>query len=189
LQIAAEAEEHGFSSQWSMTRPAPVVFGGSEAWATPVSAVLSFQLPPDAPSGTYEFVLKARRVYRGEEALATTSLRLHVGSPLAGIGDRVEPLVGNCERCHTGLFDLSGMLHYNGDAGSCTSCHFPLKFVTNNLLPYRIQRIHYLSERYTEDRRRCAPYHVNPTREVLDDARWLVCTSCHDPWETHDHHN
>jgi len=172
-----------------MIPPAPVVFGGSEVWTTPVSDALTFQLPEDALPGTYEFVIKARRVFRGEESLTTTSVSVQVGDPAIGVGQGEKALVGNCDSCHTGTFELSRMLHYNGDVATCTPCHLPLEFETNNLLAYRIHRIHYLSERYTESRKKCAPCHLAPTPEVENNARWLVCTGCHDPWETHDHNN
>jgi len=190
VQVAAERREHGFSSQWRMVPPAPVVFGDSEGWTTPVSDALTFRLPLDALSGTYEFAIKARRVFRGQESLATTVVPVEVrGGPSIQAKPDRNTLVGNCESCHSGIFELSRMLHYNGDANTCTSCHLPLEFETNNLLPYRIHRIHYLAERYTESRRDCTVCHLNPTREVEDNARWLVCTGCHDPWETHRHEN
>ena len=189
VQVAAELQEHGFSSQWRMVPPAPVVFGGSDGWTTPVSNALAFQLPLDALSGTYEFVIKARRVFRGQESLATTIVPVQVGEPVIPIEQGENALVGNCDNCHSGIFDLSRMLHYNGDVKTCTPCHLPLEFETNNLLPYRIHRIHYLSERYTEPRNKCAPCHLDPDPEVLDSARWLVCTGCHDPWQTHRHYN
>jgi hypothetical protein len=189
VQVAAVRAEHGYSSQWRMIPPAPVVFGGGAAWMTPVSPALTFQLPQDALAGTYEFVIKARRVFRGEESLTTTVVPVLVGDPEIPTDPAETPLVGNCDSCHAGIFDLARMLHYNGEVQTCTPCHLPLEFETNNLLPYRIHRIHYLSERYTEPRDKCAPCHLNPTPEVLDDARWLVCTGCHDPWETHRHTN
>jgi len=190
VQVAASRREHGFSSQWRLIPPAPVIFGGEEAWTTPVSNELTFELPPDALSGTYEFVIKARRVFRGEESLATTIVPVQVaGDPSIPIAQPEKALVGNCDSCHTGIFDLSRMLHHNGEVSTCTACHLPLEFETNNLLPYRVHRIHYLSERYTEPRVKCTVCHLNPTREVEDNARWLVCTGCHDPWETHEHNN
>jgi hypothetical protein len=114
-------------------------------------------------------------VFRGEESLATSSVAVELGERVIEADPGPSPLLGNCETCHSGIFDLSRMLHYNGDTKTCTACHLPLEFETNNLLPYRIHRIHNLSERYTEDRNKC--------------ARWLVCTACHDPWKTHRHYN
>jgi len=189
VQVAAERQEHGFSSQWRLIPPAPVIFGGEDGWTTPVSDALTFQIPRDALSGTYEFVIKARRVFRGEESLTTTIVPVQVGESSVPTDRGENALVGNCEKCHKGIFDLSRMLHYNGDVNTCTPCHLPLGFETNNLLPYRVHRIHYLAERYPEPRRRCSVCHLNPTREVEDNARWLVCTGCHDPWETHEHQN
>jgi len=189
VQVAAETQEHGYSSQWRMIPPAPVVFGSAEGWSTPVSDGLAFQLPEDALEGAYKFTIKARRFFRGEESLATTIVPVQVGSLPDGSDPAEDALVGNCESCHTGIFDLARTLHYNGDVSTCTPCHLPLEFETNNLLPYRIHRIHNLSERYTEPRDRCTVCHLNPTRQVVDNARWLVCTGCHDPWETHEHYN
>ena len=187
VQVAAERGRHGFS--WRLVPPAPIVFGDPAGWATPVSPALSFELPADALPGTYTFAIKARRVFRGEESLATTIVPVVVGDPPIASGRGEDALVGKCEDCHTGIFDLSRMLHYNGDVDTCTSCHLPLEFETNNLLPYRIHRIHSLSDRYTEPLDKCTVCHLNPTAEVEEDARWLVCTACHDPWETHEHAN
>jgi hypothetical protein len=189
VQVAAEREEHGFSSQWRLIPPAPIIFGGREGWTTPVSDALTFQIPLDALSGTYKFAIKARRVFRGEESLTTTIVPVQVGDPSIRANEGEGALVGNCEKCHKGIYELSRMLHYNGDVSTCTPCHLPLEFETNNLLPYRVHRIHYLSERYTESLKKCTACHLNPTREVEDNARWLVCTGCHDPWETHEHLN
>ncbi|MCP3981771.1 MAG: hypothetical protein GY716_20915 [bacterium] len=189
VQVGAETEEHGYSNQWQIVPPAPVVFGGPGVWSTPVSDTVEFEIPPDALPGRYDFAIKARRVFLGQESLATTVVSVEVGDPALPLDEAVEPLVGNCESCHEGIFDLSRMLHYNGDTDTCTSCHLPLGFETNNLLPYRIHRIHWLAERYTESRRKCGVCHLNPTPEVEDNARWLVCTGCHDPFEAHDHLN
>jgi hypothetical protein len=184
VQVAATVPEHGFSSQWRMIPPSPVVFGGPPSWGDPVSDTVSFTIPPEAPYGEYKFVVKARRVFRGETSLATTTRSIQVGGRITSVP--APKLVGRCDECHKGDFALEQMLHYNGDLTTCTSCHFPLDFETNNLLAYRVHRIHSLSDRYTENRRDCTVCHIDASPEVVESARWLVCTGCHSPAETHD---
>jgi predicted CXXCH cytochrome family protein len=183
VQTAAVPDTHGFSSLWAIVPPAPIVFGGPDGWDAPVPDHLTFQLPEDADPGRYAFTIKARRVYRGEESLATRVVRIRVGGPVVTEG-RIR-LVGNCEECHNGAFSLSKMLHHVDDVTVCTGCHLPLEFEENNLLSYRIHRIHNLSDRYTENPRDCTVCHLDPTPQVEDNARWLVCTGCHSPRETH----
>lgn len=181
-QVAADTSRDGFLSLWQILPAAPIIFNGPPVWGTPVSDVMSFTLPPDAQAGRYEFAIKARRVYRGEQSLITRIVPIHVSSLAIADDLRKTPeLVGNCEQCHTGAFDLANTLHYNGSVESCTTCHFPLGFETNNLLPHRIHRIHYLSERYKEDPRDCTVCHLNPSIYVENQARWLVCVGCHRP--------
>jgi len=184
VQVAAWPERHGFSSQWAIVPPSPIVFGDPGGWDTPVTDQLKFQLPDDAPPGRYTFAIKARRLYRGEESLAAAIVKISVGS-LDVVDDGAPKLVGNCESCHTDTFALSRMLHHIEDVTTCTGCHLPLEFEDNNLLPYRIHRIHSLSDRYQENKRDCTVCHLDPTPMVEDSARWLVCTGCHDPRQTH----
>ena len=145
----------------------------------------SFRIPEDAQPGRYTFAIKARRLYRGEESLAGAVVDIQVGAP--DIGDAVSAtmLTGKCDDCHEGDFALSRMLHHIGDVTTCTGCHLPLEFEKNNLLPYRVHRVHNLSDRYKENRRDCTVCHLDPRPTVEDSARWLVCTGCHDPRQTH----
>jgi predicted CXXCH cytochrome family protein len=184
VQIAAAPEAHGFSSLWAIVPPSPIVFGSPDGWDTPVPDHLTFRLPDDAGSGSYAFAIKARRLYRGEESLATRVVRINVGTP--PLIENAVPLVGNCDRCHKGAFSLARMLHHVDDVTVCTGCHLPLGFEENNLLPHRIHRIHALSDRYKEDPRDCTVCHLHSTPEVVDSARYLVCTGCHSPRETHE---
>ncbi|MFQ5655499.1 MAG: hypothetical protein ACE5GW_12310 [Planctomycetota bacterium] len=186
-QQAATVQAHGFTAIWRMIPPAPVVFGGPPLWSTPVSDTLFFTLPADALPGRYSFTIKARRAFRGEAALATTTRWLQVGPP--SVPPPVEPIAGNCSVCHRGSLSLGRMLHANESTRTCTGCHLPLEFETNNLLPYRVHRIHNLSDRYTADRSDYTVCHLEPRHAVEDDARWLVCTSCHLPNETHNGNN
>jgi hypothetical protein len=184
VQVAAWPERHGFSSLWAIVPPAPIVFGDPAGWDTPVSDQLKFVLPDDALPGEYTFAIKARRLFRGEEALASAVVKIHVGTSI--VNDDVDrPLVGNCESCHEGIFDLSRMLHHLDDVTTCTGCHLPLEFERNNVLPHRIHRIHNLSDRYQENDLDCTVCHLDPKPWVEDNARWLVCTGCHDPRQTH----
>lgn len=184
VQVAAFPERDGFSSLWAIVPPSPIVFGDPGGWDTPVADHVKFRLPDDALTGQYTFAIKARRVYRGEESLATAVVKIPVGPPSLD-GDSGPKLVGNCESCHTETFALSRMLHHVEDVTTCTGCHLPLEFEQNNLLPYRMHRIHSLSDRYQENPRDCTVCHLDPTPAVVDSARWLVCTGCHDTRQTH----
>jgi len=185
IQVAATTSEHRFSSQWAIIPPAPTVFGGPANWDAPVADHQTFQIPEDAKLGQYTFAIKARRLYRGEESLAAAVVEIDVGPPGLDHPNSAPVLTGNCEDCHTGNFALSRMLHHIEDVSTCTGCHLPLEFEKNNLLPHRVHRIHNLSDRYQENRRDCTVCHLDPKPTVEDKARWLVCTGCHDPRETH----
>ena len=184
VQEIATFAADGFLSLHQSRPAAPDLYGDEAPSALPLSNVFAFELPLDTPGGTYRFTIKVHRHYFGEETIATAVTEITVdGFPA---GPPVVPLTGNCEHCHQGNFALSSMLHYVGNTATCTGCHIPYAHQTNTSLPYQIHRIHSQSDRYEEDPRDCTVCHLQPTIEVEDNARWLVCTGCHLPQETHD---
>ncbi len=184
-QVVATVTDHGYVSLEKTRPPASEFYGPLGSLALPLSNAFTFELPAVAPPGIYQFSVKVHREYLGEHSIATAVIEIPIGSSPPQFTP-IPPLTGNCEHCHQADFALSKMLHYLGETDTCTGCHSPYEHQTDNLLPYRIHRIHALSDRYQEDRRDCTVCHLNPTEEVEDLARWLVCTACHPPQETHE---
>jgi hypothetical protein len=176
-QLVATPARDGYFAEWQLVPPGDVLFGGafgdSAAWEAPVSDTLTFHVPSDAEPGEYIFVIKARREYLGESALATAERRLRVGT--GSVPD--EAWVGGCERCHAGALALGDLLHGNGDPPTCDLCHAPLEFEPDNMLAYRAHYVHYFSNRYPADKAACTECHRTP--RSIERQSLLACLSCH----------
>ncbi len=88
-----------------------------------------------------------------------------------------EPWVGKCKDCHDHGFELGGLLHSNGDPGSCAVCHAPLSFEPDNMLVYRVHFLHFFSRRYQGGAKTCAACHYSG--ESVERVSRLACLSCH----------
>jgi hypothetical protein len=172
----ARADVDGFSSVVQGVPPAAIVFGGAAdpscfappppegppptcPWDAPVSDVVTFIVPPDAPPGTYLVAVKARREFAGEPRRDGDVLTVQVGQ---GAPTTFTPGTGKCQTCHQGPASLDVILHGLGDRRACFGCHSSLGIEFNNALDVRVHAVHDRSDRFAGDVRRCDTCHLVP---------------------------
>ncbi|AKU91614.1 hypothetical protein AKJ08_2001 [Vulgatibacter incomptus] len=155
------------------------LFGGAfdptaYGWTVPVSDIVTFHVPADAPAGTYFVTLKGRRVYMGEDIPATTNVQIQIGTPVvtqANLG------VGNCQTCHTNGGELSKVLHGNTNVAACAGCHAPLSFELEGPIAVRLHFIHSRSGRLNTSVQNCSTCHTSVAS--IQRTSKAACLSCH----------
>jgi hypothetical protein len=150
--------------------PLRILAGGADA--KPPTRY-SFQLPPDAKSGTYALLLKGHRSYMGE--------RLHRLEPVLFQVGQAEPTsypgkVGNCQICHNGVNSLVNLHHGLSvdHVEACKTCHFD---VSLGHMSDVVHRIHINSRKFTHDKRDCSVCHLS--RESALRPSLVACNGCH----------
>jgi hypothetical protein len=154
----ATATEDGFSSVATLVPPIGVQ-ATPELWDTPVSDIVHFVIPADAPPGTYVATVKARRDWGGEALNRAGTVDVQVG--------QAEPTgfqaaTGKCNNCHSGTSSLDQILHGLSDRRTCYTCHSSLAFEPDHALDYRIHLIHSRSERFPGNVEDCSTCHLSP---------------------------
>jgi predicted CXXCH cytochrome family protein len=176
---AATLERDGLYSEITVFPRAPDLFAGAfdpehAAWMQPVSDSWTFQLPDNAPSGTYLVTVKGRRAFLGEDIPYSATLEIQVGSP-----ERTQAHLdtGPCTSCHSGDTSLANVLHAIDNRATCTGCHSPLGFEYDSPVFVRTHFIHSRSERFEAPPQRCSSCHL--TEESIQRTSKAACLSCH----------
>jgi hypothetical protein len=180
VQTTGTLEDDGVYAQFQTFPPANKLFGGAfdplhAGWAAPVSDTWTFQLPANAPPGTYRVTVKGRRTYLGEDRPASHTLEIQVGTP-----QRTEATLttGPCDTCHGQGGELGTVLHGNGDRAACAGCHIPLGFELEGLISVRTHFIHSRSsERLGAPLSQCSTCHL--TQAGIQRTSKSACLSCH----------
>ncbi len=142
VQQVALPKRDGYLCLWRLVPPANILFGGlgdPAIWMTPVSDVLEFPIPIEAKPGNYVATIKARRVYLGESALATSLYNFRVETPRvpapwlayrssteAGrqVGAYLRDRLAREARLHHPVPEARGRQPSGGDwVGRCADCH------------------------------------------------------------------
>ncbi|MDF2691671.1 MAG: hypothetical protein K0S65_54, partial [Labilithrix sp.] len=128
VQNVAKIERDGLYDQWKVFPTTHGVFGGAfdpthASWDEPGSDLFTFNLPANAPAGTYRLTAKGRRTYYGEDIAYTRRIDIQVGSNTPTMATLT---TGGCQTCHTGGGSFSEVLHRNADRATCVGCHAPL---------------------------------------------------------------
>ena len=166
------ARDGVFGQLWSF--PAYAALGDVTA---PVSTRFTFELPEDAPPGTYLVTVKARRSYLGQELPVSETIEVQVGSPertSARLG------VGGCESCHEGGGALERVLHGNAALETCATCHAPIRGEPDSTVAVRVHFIHSRSGRFGADLANCSSCHLAPAH--IQRTSQSACLSCHDSY-------
>jgi hypothetical protein len=140
----------------------------------PSSDIFTFHLPPDAPNGTYEVSVNARRAYEGEDLPVTQTIQIQVGSPVV---TSATLNTGGCGDCHNGQSSLGVINHANSDRATCTTCHAPLAFEIEGPLYVRTHFIHSRSGRFDAPLVKCSTCHLN--QASIQRTSKSACLSCH----------
>lgn len=165
------ARDGVFGQAWSFPTFGDLLTGNI---AAPVSDEFTFQLPSDAPAGTYLVSLKARRNYLGQELPRTRTIEIQVGTAAhteATLG------TGHCNTCHEGGGALGIVLHGNDNRATCTTCHAPLTFEPEGPVYVRTHFVHSRSGRFDAPLTRCASCHLD--KASIARTSQSACLSCH----------
>jgi len=139
-----------------------VTFGGTvvpSLWETPVSDLVTFQIPANAGPGTYVAAVKARRDFGGEALNRGTTTDIQVGTTTP---TTFSPTTGPCTSCHAGPSQLSHVLHGISDRRACYACHAPLAFEPDGALDIRVHMVHDRSRRFPGNIQNCSLCHLTP---------------------------
>lgn len=149
---------------------ASVIYAG--AWDTPLANMASFELPADAPPGTYVASAKVARSWFGQTIYLEEHVELQVGSlePTEFAGG-----VGNCEVCHTVDARLARLRHgiASGSPKYCDSCHKPPRATAGVI----VHRVHFYSSIYPVRKSGCSLCHLTPESNTRSSV--ALCGSCH----------
>jgi hypothetical protein len=173
--VTATPAANGFFGA-AVSVPAWQTVAGITPLDTPVSDLVTFTLPADAPPGTYKIVMKARRSYLGEDLPRAQVRSIQVGTP--------EPTTktfetGRCTSCHDGDSDLVRMGHGLAvtQRDTCTTCHVPLPFEPEGTVYVRTHFIHSRSGRLNVSPKNCSVCHL--TQDSIERVSKSACLSCH----------
>lgn len=171
----ARPELQGFFGEAAAV-PAWPTLVGLQPIDSPVSDTARFTLPPNAGSGTYKIVMKARRSYLGQELPASKTIEIQVGTaqPTAARLD-----TGPCTSCHRAGSDLTRVSHAisGGNRDTCTTCHVPLPFEPEGPLYVRTHFVHSRTDRLNAPLIDCSNCHRD--RAGIQRTSKSACLSCH----------
>ena len=140
-----------------------------------MSDEFTYNIPADAPPGTYDVTMKGRRVFLGQDIPFTRSIKIQVGTREV---THATLNTGKCDSCHQGTGKaLSDVLHANPDRTTCTACHAPLAFEYDGPIYVRLHYIHSRSGRYAPNLTDCATCHED--KEGIQRTSKSACLSCH----------
>jgi hypothetical protein len=173
--VVARPTEQGFFAEAAAVPSWATLIGVVPATA-PVSDTVQLTLPPDARSGTYKIVMKARRTYLGEEIPRAEVIEIQVGSPVV---TTKQLDTGRCASCHQGGGAATRVGHAieDKDRSVCTTCHVPLNFEPEGNVFVRTHFVHSRSNRFDADLARCASCHLD--RGGIQRTSKAACLSCH----------
>ena len=180
VQTVGVLARDGVYSQFQTFPPANDLFGGAfdpahAGWSAPVSDTFTFDLPDDAPAGTYLVTVKGRRVYLGEAVSYTRTIEIQVDSTTR---THATLDTGRCNECHADGGELSSVLHGNDNRAACAGCHAPLAFELEGPIVVRTHFIHSRSRRVGEKAiERCANCHLGAAS--IQRTSKAACMSCH----------
>jgi hypothetical protein len=179
VQTVGTLERDGVYSQFQTFPPGNDLFGGAfdpahAGWDAPVSDSWTYQIPANAPPGTYLVTVKGRRVYMGEDIPASKTLEIQVGTPQHTSATLT---TGPCNTCHSQGGELSNVLHGNDNRAACSGCHTPLGFELEGPIFVRLHFIHSRSNRYDADLAQCSKCHLS--NESIQRTSKAACFSCH----------
>lgn len=171
----ARPELQGFFGEAAAVPTWPTLVG-IQPIDSPVGDTARFTLPPNAASGTYKIVMKARRSYLGQELPASKTIEIQVGTaqPTAAHLD-----TGPCTSCHRAGSDLTRVSHAISADGrdTCTTCHVPLPFEPEGPLYVRTHFVHSRTDRLDAPLIDCSNCHRD--RAGIQRTSKSACLSCH----------
>jgi len=179
VQNVATIERDGVYDQWKVFPTTDGVFGGAfdptrAAWAVPGSDTFTFNLPANAPAGTYRLTAKGRRTYYGEDIPFTRRVDIQVGNMTPTTATFT---TGGCQNCHSGGSSFADILHRNPDRATCVGCHAPLGVEYDAPIHSRVHYIHSRSNRFDAPVERCATCHLSS--DSITFTSKAACLSCH----------
>ncbi len=160
-----------FAQAWSFPSFLDLLTGNLSA---PISDEFHFQLPANAPPGTYLVTVKARRHYLGQQLPLSQTIEIQVGSPRRTEADLG---TGPCASCHRDRSGLEHVLHGNANRATCATCHVPLEFEPEGPVAVRVHFIHSRSGRFDAPLAGCASCHLD--RASIQRTSQSACLSCH----------
>lgn len=178
VQDIATLENDGVFAQFKIWPTSGDLFGGAfidqSRWNNPVSDTWTYQLPANAPPGTYEITTKSRRVYLGEDRFYTDVLPVQVGTT-----QKTEATLttGPCNTCHSGDSQLKNVLHGLDNRAACAGCHAPLAFELEGPIYVRLHFVHSRTDRFDADLKACKNCHLN--KAGIQRTSKSACLSCH----------
>ena len=158
----ATVDNDGFVGLMAAKPDYGTVFGGPNDRERAMPDTHTFQLPADAPPGTYVIGFKARRVWGGEAVQRGTTIEIQVGQ-----AERTNyQWKINCLGCHNGPSALATLNHGIGDLRVCQACHAQLPNEPDSPIDWRIHMIHSRSNRFDAEVGRCSTCHTVQPRGV-----------------------
>ncbi|HEX7842681.1 MAG TPA: cytochrome c3 family protein [Kofleriaceae bacterium] len=171
----ARPEVQGFFGEAAAVPAWPTLIG-LQPIDSPVGDTARFTLPPNAASGTYKIVMKARRSYLGQELPASKTIEIQVGTaqPTTAHLD-----TGPCTSCHRAGSDLTRVSHAISpdNRDTCTTCHVPLPFEPEGPLYVRTHFVHSRTDRLNALLIDCSNCHTG--RAGIQRTSKSACLSCH----------
>ncbi|MBX3155171.1 MAG: cytochrome C [Deltaproteobacteria bacterium] len=173
--VTATPSAQGFFAEAAAVPPWQTFVGVIPVEA-PVTDKVKFTLPPDAQSGTYKIVMKARRSYLGEDIPRSGILAIQVGSPTV---TKKTLETGGCASCHSDGSDMTRISHAIplNQRDTCTGCHVPLPFEPEGTVYIRTHFIHSRTDRLNAWEAECKMCHT--TKASIQRTSKSACLSCH----------
>lgn len=181
-QTPATLERDNVFSQVQTFPPGHDLFGGAidpthAAWNAPVSDTFTYNIPRNAPPGTYLVTAKGRRTYLGEDIPYSRTIEIQVGTTRR---TQAPLTTGPCNSCHSQGGELTNVLHGNDNRAACNGCHAPLGFELEGPIFVRVHFIHSRSDRVDANPSQCSNCHLN--NAGIQRTSKAACFSCHKTW-------